>query len=371
MEIFVWGSQFITGLDLVDEQHQSLITMLNTFGQALSEHTVSEDFLMESFHKLAEYAQCHFKTEEELMAKMQVDLRHISSHLAEHRDFVSDVTNLIETIDVRNQEDCRSLFEYLTHWLVYHILGSDKNMARQVAAIRQGIKPATAYQEEEKEASSSTEPLLIALNTLFTLVSRRNKALMELNRTLEERVIERTRELSEANKALEIISITDHLTQLPNRRFAMNQLEKLLKESRLRNQPLSCLMVDVDNFKGVNDTWGHGVGNIVLKKLAKELQCAVRTDDIVCRLGGDEFFIICPNTSLEGALYVGEHTKLKVNALKIKTGEGFWRGSVSIGVACSHDDLENMDALIKVADDSVYLAKKDGKNCVRSTQQLT
>lgn len=368
METFKWGSQFITGLSLVDKQHQSLVNMVNGFGKELSENSISEEFLLNSFKELTEYAQVHFATEEKLMVEKQVDFRHISSHKKQHLDFVLDISNLVETIDVENLMDCRSLFQYLVHWLVYHILGSDKNMARQVTAIQGGVTPVKAYQQEEMKANSATEPLLVALNGLFSVVSKRNKALMDLNRTLEERVEERTKELSDANKTLEIISITDHLTELPNRRFAMSQLELLFEESKRHNLPLSCLMIDADNFKTINDSYGHDAGDVVLKRLAKELQHAVRTDDIVCRLGGDEFFVICPNTDLKGVLHLGEHARSKVGDLNVKAGEGFWYGSVSIGAACINTQMQDIDALIKEADEAVYLAKKDGRNCVRSNK---
>ena len=366
MDSFKWGAQFITGISTIDEQHKSLISMINNFGNAISENSVTEDFLYTTFRDLAKYAQAHFDAEELLMTEIQLDIRHIKAHLGQHSDFVHDISNLIDTMEVEKQDDSRSLFEYLVHWLAYHILGADQNMARQIAAIKSGATPLEAYQQEEKESSSSTEPLLVALNGLFTLVSRRNKALFDLNQTLERRVAERTKELTQANKALEIISITDHLTQLPNRRFAMSQLELHWQESLKYSQPLSCLMIDADSFKAINDTYGHDAGDIVLQRLADELRDSVRSDDIVCRLGGDEFFIIAPNTNLEGAMRLGEQTRKKVATLKIPTGSSYWLGSVSIGVACSTSTMKNIDDLIKTADNAVYSAKKDGRNCVRS-----
>ncbi len=366
MESFIWGPQFITGIDEIDDQHQSLVAMINSFGEALIENTINEDFLFSTFKELAEYTQAHFDAEEKFMTDMHLDLRHIKRHLKLHNYFVTDISDLIESIDTDKIEDQRALFEYLVHWLAYHILGSDKNMARQISAIKNGVSPANAYNNEEREASSSTEPLLVALNGLFALVSKRNKALVELNRTLEKRVAERTKDLSMANEALEIISITDHLTLLPNRRFAMGQLELLWTEATKGKQPIACLMIDADGFKFVNDTYGHDAGDVVLQNLAKELQHSVRSDDIVCRLGGDEFIVICPNTDLEGALHLGEQTRTKVAALKVAAGDGFWIGSVSIGVASNGSGINDIEALIKAADEAVYIAKKDGRNCVKS-----
>jgi len=366
MESFKWGPQFVTGISDVDDQHQALVAMINSFGEAIAESTLNEDFIFSTIKELATYAQAHFHSEEKLMTSVQLDLRHIGNHLDQHNDFVTNITNLTEKIDVEKTKDSRSLFEYLIHWLAYHILVVDKNMARQIAAIRAGASPSEAYRNEERKADSSTEPLLDALRGLFALVSKQNKVLNELNRTLEQRVTERTKELSMANKALEVISATDHLTQLPNRRFAMGQLALLWAEAAKRGQSLACLMIDADDFKNINDTYGHDAGDVVLQRLAQELQHSVRSDDIVCRLGGDEFLIICPNTNLEGALRLGEQTRASVAALKITAGDGCWFGSVSIGIASTNSEIKDIDGLIKAADMAVYIAKKDGRNCVRS-----
>lgn len=366
MESFRWGPQFVTGIAEIDDQHLALVSMINNFGKVIAEDALTESVLLQTFKELAAYAQKHFDTEEKLMTDMQLDLRHIEDHLSRHSTFVLDITTLAETIDVEKPEDNHALFEYLIHWLAYHILGTDKNMARQIAAMKTGENATDAFHKEEKKASSATEPLLVALNGLFSLVSKRNKALIELNQTLDTRVAERTQELAEANKVLEKISDTDHLTQLPNRRFAMRQLNLHWAESIITKQPLACLMIDADGFKIINDTYGHDAGDIVLQRLAKELQDSTRNDDIACRLGGDEFFIICPNTTLDGALHLGEQIRKNVAALKIAAGDGFWLGSVSIGVACTNSKIKDVSALIKNADDAVYIAKRDGRNCVRS-----
>jgi len=148
---------------------------------------------------------------------------------------------------------------------------------------------------------------------------------------------------------------------------ALRQFSALWKESVQEGIPLSCMMIDADHFKEVNDTYGHDAGDDVLRELALTLQHAVRSDDIVCRLGVDEFLILCPNTEQEGrGMYIAEVIRKQVAALRVKTGGGAWQGSISIGFSTRTDQTKNHEALIKQADDGVYMAKRDGKNCVRT-----
>jgi len=144
----------------------------------------------------------------------------------------------------------------------------------------------------------------------------------------------------------------------------MQQLAALWEESVAQNTSLACMMIDADHFKEINDTSGHDAGDKVLRELSRTLQHAVRTDDIVCRLGGDEFFVICPNTPMDGALQVAEHTRKTVAALRVPVEKGEWVGSISVGVAIRQPDMTSLDELIKVADQGVYAAKENGRNCV-------
>ena len=129
---------------------------------------------------------------------------------------------------------------------------------------------------------------------------------------------------------------------------------------------ITTLLQNADHFKKVNDTYGHNAGDIVLSELAKTIHDAVRNDDIACRLGGDEFFVICPNTDKQGGLNVAEYVRKTVSELHVSVGDGEWHGSISIGLATRDADMENSHELIKIADDSVYMAKRNGKNCVRT-----
>lgn len=183
---------------------------------------------------------------------------------------------------------------------------------------------------------------------------------------LEKKVRERTEELHRANQELIEISLTDALTGLSNRRHALQQLKTLWEESTRSGNPLSVMMIDADHFKEINDTCGHDAGDFVLSELGRTLQHAVRTDDLVSRLGGDEFLIICPNTDRSGGLKVAETVRKKVSDMRVPAGDGCWNGSVSIGVAVRTSDMKTFESLIKAADKGVYAAKRAGKNCVRT-----
>ncbi|MFO7831435.1 MAG: bacteriohemerythrin [Desulfuromonadaceae bacterium] len=365
MELFVWEKSFETGLSEVDRQHRYLVELSNQFGKQLSEDSVSPAAMEQLFQELADYTQYHFDEEEKAMAHYRVDPRHVEFHEEVHNGFLSDVMQMYEETTLAQRDSAAHLFDFLLNWLVYHILGCDAQMARQVEAIKGGKSPSEAFENSTRYGDRSTELLLNSLNNLFRQVSVRSKELKELNATLESQVAQRTQELLKANETLTYLASTDVLTGLANRRRAMHVLQELWQESEQENKPLALLMLDADGFKQINDQYGHDAGDEVLRELARNLEDRVRTDDIVCRLGGDEFLIICPNTDLEGALYLGRNIHAQIAELKIRVGEGMWRGSISMGVADKSGSSKGIDDLIKIADAGLYAAKEAGKNCVR------
>ncbi len=365
MESFHWDTHFVTGLAEVDKQHHHLVDVINRFGEMLTQaEGVAFNDIEKVFGELAAYAQYHFAEEESLMHKTGIDPRHLEHHRHEHINFLQEVTNMHAGISPENLETAKPLLKFLIYWLAYHILGSDQAMAKQIVAIQSGQSAAAAYNAEERMKEGAVEPLLHALNGLFRQVSERNRELLQLNQTLEARVAERTNELAIANRQMEAIALTDVLTGLPNRRHAMRCLGLAWDESTKDNTPLACMMIDADGFKQINDNYGHDAGDEVLRQLSRNLQYAVRTDDIVCRLGGDEFLVICPNTTLDGAMRLAEKLRLAIAALHVPAGKGEWHGSISIGVAGRKAAMGNLEELIKAADEGVYLAKKNGRNCV-------
>lgn len=369
MDSFRWNSCFVTGLETVDEQHHKLVDVINQFGELLMQaQGATADEIERVFGELASYAEFHFSDEEEMMAREKIDPRFLEQHRHEHSSFLRDLADMHAGMSHGSREDASALLSFLTNWLAYHILGTDQVMARLVAAAKEGAPLQEAYLAEQKIRDPATATLLHAMHTLFHQVSDRNRALLELNQTLEARVAERTRDLSEANQRLENMAMTDVLTGLPNRRFAMHALEREWHKSVQHGAPLACMMIDADGFKGVNDSHGHDAGDAVLQALARQLTHAVRTDDVVCRLGGDEFLIICSDTPLQGAVQLAEKVRQQVAALRVPTGGAAWQGSISVGVAQRDAAMKGVEGLLKAADEGVYEAKRRGRNCVAAAE---
>jgi len=366
MKSFHWNQNFETGLDEVDLQHHHLIDIINRFGTLLTEGRLQFEDLQQIFKELSDYTVYHFQEEEKLMKGIKVDSRHLARHIEEHKHFLAEVESIFETIQADSLQKANVLMQFLSHWLAFHILGDDQDMARQIELIESGTNPEEAFSAIKREKVGATATLLEALNGLFDLVTKRNKELKEFNESLEEKIALRTQELSKANQSLEELSLTDVLTKLPNRRHGMRQFSAVWEESSREKTPLVCMMLDADHFKEINDSYGHDAGDRVLIELAKTLQYAIRSDDFVCRLGGDEFFIICPKTDLKGGMHLAEMIRTNVSKLRVPTGGDPWHGSISVGVACRKPEMSDFEELIKQADQGVYAAKDAGKNCVRT-----
>jgi diguanylate cyclase (GGDEF)-like protein/hemerythrin-like metal-binding protein len=369
MESFSWNSNFETGLKDVDDQHRRLVDIINSFGESFTEGEIHADSTENIFKELAEYADYHFREEEELMTRTSIDKRHTDFQIQEHKNFLGEVQALHSGLRPEDSNALKQLLDFLINWLAYHILGADQKMARQIHAVQSGTSPEMAYEnEEEDNGGQASEPLVSALSQLFNLLTTRNKQLLLLNQSLEDKVVERTRELTLSNRKFEELALTDVLTGLFNRRYALRALQTIWEEAESSGTAVSCLMIDADNFKEVNDNWGHDAGDDVLIELARTIGYSLRTDDILCRLGGDEFFVICPATDLIGGTQVAESVLGAVRSLTVPTGEGTWVGSISIGVAEKTADMNNYDEIVKSADTGVYKAKNAGRNCVRTIQ---
>jgi len=178
-----------------------------------------------------------------------------------------------------------------------------------------------------------------------------------------EQMVRFSNELSIANKRLQQQALTDALTDLPNRRFAMERLEQEWALTQRGERALSCMMLDIDHFKKINDTFGHQLGDEALKQVADALRKTARAQDVVCRYGGEEFLVICPDTGATAAYQAAERMRVSVESLRMLAPDGRHMPlTLSIGVAEKGEGIADMNALINRADDSLYAAKTQGRN---------
>lgn len=170
-------------------------------------------------------------------------------------------------------------------------------------------------------------------------------------------------ELEQANLELSKLATTDPLTGALNRRHFFTLSEMELIKARRYEHPLSAIMIDIDHFKQINDTYGHIAGDIALQAFVDCCRKAARAHDVLGRLGGEEFALCCSNTDLKGARLLAERIRASCEALRIKTQEFTFSMTVSIGVTERAED-ENLDQLLLRADALLYRAKSRGRNRV-------
>lgn len=169
----------------------------------------------------------------------------------------------------------------------------------------------------------------------------------------------------QARKELERRAYSDYLTGLSNRRYFFEQAEKELERGRRYGGTLSLLMLDIDRFKQVNDTYGHKVGDIVLQKLSDVCQVTLRDMDIVGRIGGEEFAVLLPQTASDQALQAAERLRMALAAVRIPLQGGLpLHFTASFGVTTLADKDTNIDTLLNQADQALYQAKAAGRNRV-------
>lgn len=172
-----------------------------------------------------------------------------------------------------------------------------------------------------------------------------------------------TRTLTEKSATFQQAALTDALTGLQNRRYFDDALAEYLEEFGRIGRPIGVMIIDLDHFKKVNDTYGHDVGDIVLKELGQCLMEFTRYHDIVARLGGEEFAVVAPNLDMYSLKKLAERIRMAVENLTIRAGSTTLKVTASIGIA-TWDGQEDGMGLYKRADAQLYHAKNGGRNRV-------
>ena len=482
LEIFPWSDNFSIGIPEIDTQHKMLVRMLNRLASDLvfnSEHVN----LNKLFNELAEYAIYHFQTEEKIWHQFFAGDRWEKAHKGSHESFAADIAKLKVKEGTKPSGDVlEDILVFLTHWLAYHILESDKRMAMTVLAMQSGMSIEKAKHKTYKDLNSATGVLIETVLSMYDTVAsrtlqlmkseqkantvlKRNQVMMQSTQegihVLDEhgKVIEfneafcrhlgyTPEELSklrlhdfeakmppeeidaaiksvlnghaqivsthrrkdgslvdvevvisgvelDGNKCLFALSrdITerkrleekihhlahfDTLTNLPNRRMLNDRLAHALALSRRTDSYGALIFIDLDNFKPLNDTYGHGVGDMLLIEVAKRLTGRIREMDTVARFGGDEFVVILGELeenraeATSHATFVAEEILITLNEPyeitipdRIEAKKITHNCSASIGVVMFVNHEGNTDELLKKADMAMYQAKEAGRNKIR------
>ncbi len=187
---------------------------------------------------------------------------------------------------------------------------------------------------------------------------RVNAELRETQRILERKQIEMKAVIAQADE----VSHTDALTFLPNRKQIIADLQRQVTSSERYEEPLSISMLDFDHFKKVNDTYGHSVGDNVLRSIALQLRDHVRSPDIIGRYGGEEFLVLLPKSTVKAASEQAKRLCEQVRSTPIISGKNIIHVTISIGIVQYRIHQENWEQLLNRADQALYQAKKHGRD---------
>lgn len=202
----------------------------------------------------------------------------------------------------------------------------------------------------------ASSELTVYKNTLEKIIDERTNELKAKNKQLEDEIKVRKK----TEKKLEILSITDPLTLLYNRRKFNEILSYEILKNRRYGSGLSLIMCDIDNFKLINDKFGHETGDKVLQQFAQTIKISIRNSDLFARWGGEEFVFLIPDADPEMARSIAEKTRELINETEFKVVDKI---TISLGVATLNSD-DNKETLLDRADQALYKAKEKGRNVV-------
>ncbi len=361
LEVFPWHESFNTGIKEIDEQHQTLVKLLNELANDLTKEEVHE--IEKTFSQLALYADFHFKHEEGIWDKYLKDNDIVSEHKNSHDSFLPKVLQIQEDNKHKSyHEIIEVILIFLIKWLAFHIIDEDKRLACIIEQINNGQEIEEAKLHVDNIMNGSMKKVIDAILSMHNTISIKAIGLIKERKAR----IKAENELKKTNKKLEKLSITDQLTKLYNRRFYDEIFEKELQRTKRDNNTFNVILFDIDHFKRLNDTYGHLDGDKALISVSKAIKKVFkRPSDFAFRIGGEEFCIIIPNESLESVVELSYELQRKISDLKIENKNSDVSNylTISIGIVSKipHKD-DTMDQLVKDVDKQLYLAKELGRD---------
>lgn len=360
-EVFPWNKNFELGIKKIDDQHKKIVEHLNKLATSLTHPEVSD--ISDAFLELADYADYHFKSEEEIWANHIKDEDLVHIHKVSHNSFLPKVFEIQKkNKDKPIPDTIEEILLFLIRWLVFHIIGEDKYLSLIITSMKNGKTLKESAIISEKEMSGANKVLLEAILTMYDGLSSRAISLMRESNAR----IKAEDELKKVNKRLELLSITDQLTNLYNRRHFQNIFNLELKRAIRLKTVFSIILFDIDYFKRLNDTYGHQSGDKALISMGEALkEICKRPSDFAFRIGGEEFTIIIADSKKESAVNLSKNLQDKLQILKIenKNSDVSKYMTISIGIVSLVPNIsDTMDSIMKKVDEKLYLAKEKGRN---------
>ncbi len=262
----------------------------------------------------------------------------------------------------------------ITDWMMPEMTGVElcSHLRRSQAGNKMYVIVVTARDDDEQVVEAfgaGADDYIVKPFNPKILIARVRAAqrMIQLRERVEDSERARLRQVAELGvmtRKLRAAALTDTLTELPNRRYAMKRLKQEWESAQRTGRPLSVVMCDIDHFKRVNDEHGHDAGDVVLRETGLTLQSQLRASDVLCRLGGEEFLVIAVGADAETGLQVAERLRYAVERHRIRYQTFDRAVTMSLGVAESQSGMRSIDDLIKAADEALYSAKAAGRNRV-------
>jgi diguanylate cyclase len=291
----------------------------------------------------------------------------IQSELKETEGFLKKVTNQLNEITLQVAD-----IETLENESFSSSVTLNSEMEKQIELIQTGVDEAETIEDIKKTINTRMEVLQSNMDQFINVEQSRKKTSEGYHQALVERISSMEEETEKLRETIVIErnkAYNDALTGIPNRMAFDERITHEFQRWQRYNSKLTLCLVDIDKFKGVNDTYGHKAGDIVLKTIAEKCASKVRKSDFFCRYGGEEFALILPETDLSAAITVAETIRESIERCSFQYGDK----DVSVTISCGLAEVKGKDTLDKVfqrADKALYKAKETGRNRCISEDQL-
>lgn len=307
------------------------------------------------------------------LSRSAVQIAEVSRNMNDYYKFAIDKHSIVATTDVKGTiVDVNNKFCEISGYQRDELIGQDHRI------INSGIKDKAYWRDmyrtvargkvwnDEVRNRAKDGKYYWVDTTIIPLMNDRGKPESYISiRTDITRQKEIQQSFKKANKQLKKLTRIDELTGIPNRRSYEKQLEIEIRTAQRAHQPLSLLVIDIDDFKAINDSHGHATGDVILRQVAEAIkQSLTRDTDFAARFGGEEFIVLMPSSDARGAFGVAERIRNNVRKIKITTQQNHADDhiTISIGAATQTGISLDKNLLFKQADTALYEAKNSGKN---------